>query len=367
MRPVGSILCALLLALAAACGQRAAQDSTASEAPPALDVWTVEVTEERVTKPVVGTGSIAPHKKSDIGPRVDGIIEEILVRVGDRVDADAPLFRTRDIDFQIRVDDAEHALRLARAESQKAKRDKKRVEELAEKGVASSEQLDAVRTASEIASARLGSAKTALERAKQNLADTVVVAPYPGVITARLVDEGVMMRTMLSGNAHVVQLMKTDIVVAIVQVPALHLAEIKVGTPATLHIDGLPDPYDGQVLILNDRVDVASRAFEVRIPIQNEDLEIKPGLFVRAELRPEAKHTLVLERRAVLGVDGNRHVFLATNDLATKRSVEVRDLDAARVEVLSGLVPGDDVLVGPSLPRLVEGTPITIRTAHVDF
>ena len=356
----------LPLALLVACGESEVVDSLAPDLP-ALDVWTNEVRQETVVEPIVGTGSIAPHKTSNIGPRVDGIIEEIFVRVGDRVESGAALFRTRDINHRIRVDEARHALRLARSEAHKASRDKQRIEKLADEGVASTEQLDAVRTSNEIADARLGAAKTALERAQQNLTDTLVLAPYPGVITARLVDEGVMMRTMLSANSHVIQLMKTDLVAAIVQVPALYLAKIKLGTPATLHIDGLPQPYESVVLILNDRVDLASRAFEVRIPIENSDLAIKPGLFVRAELRPEPRQVLVIERRAVLGMNGNRHVFLSENGLAIRRAVGVRDLDATRLEVISGLEAGDQVLSGPSLPRLVEGTAIVIRTAHVDL
>ena len=366
MRRVLTSILALSLALLAACEQSDEVNSPPPEAS-AVDVWAVEVTRESIVEPVIGTGSIAAHKTSNIGPRVDGIVEEIFVRVGDRVERGAPLFRTRDTDYRILVTEAQHALRLARAEARKATRDRKRVEKLSSEGIASSEQLDTVRTDDEIAAARLGAAQTELERAEQNLADTVVSAPYSGVITARLVDEGVMMRTMLSGNSHVVQLMKTDIVAAIVQVPALYLAAINLGTPATLRIDGLPRPYEGEVLILNDRVDPESRAFEVRIPIENDDLAVKPGLFVRAELRPEARETLVVERRAVLGTNGSHHVFLSENARATRRAVIVRDLDAARLEVVSGLAAGDLVLTGPSLPRLVEGTPIVIRTAHVDF
>ncbi len=366
MRVLAPKLLALPLMFLLGCGQ--GETSAAPEiAAPAVDVWAVHVEEETIVEPVIGTGSIAAHKTSNIGPRIDGIIEEIHVRVGDHVDAGSPLFKTRDIDLRIRVDEAKHALRLARAEAEKASRDRKRVETLATEGVASSEQLDSVRTNDEIAAARLGTAQTALASAKQNLSDTLVLAPYPGVVTARLVDEGVMMRTMLSSNSHVVQLMKIDIVAAIVQVPALHLASIKLGTPATLHIDGLPQPYEGEVLILNDRIDLASRAFEVRIPIKNDDLAVKPGLFVRAELRPEARQALVLERRAVLGSNGGRYVFTSENATAAKRPVEVRDLDARRFEVVSGLAAGDQVLTGPSLPRLLEGTPISIRTAYVDF
>ena len=108
MRSLALGIRTLSLALLVACGQSEAVDSPAPEVP-ALDVWTVEVRQETVVEPVVGTGSIGPHKMSNIGPRVDGIIEEILVRVGDRVEGGAPLFRTRDIHYRIRVNEAEHA------------------------------------------------------------------------------------------------------------------------------------------------------------------------------------------------------------------------------------------------------------------
>lgn len=363
-----SLLALSIVSVCSACGSAETTPERATTTTPAtVDVWVLTVDEEEISRPVVGTGSMAAHKTSNIGPRVDGIIEEIFVRVGDRVASGAPLFRTRDVEYRIRLDEARHALHLARAESHKAQRDRERIEELAQKGVASPEQLDAARMASETASARLGAARTTLERAKQNLEDTLVLAPYTGVITARVVDEGVMMRTMMSGNSPVIQIMKTDVVAAIVQVPAQHLSEVGIGTPATLYIDGLPNVYEGEVQILNDRVDVASRAFEVRIPIRNDDLAVKPGLFVRAELYTEPRRALVLDRAAVLGIEGNRHVFVAEDGVAARRFVEVRDLDAERVEVLSGLDSGDHVLAGPSLPRLSDGTPVAIRTAHVDL
>ena len=158
-----ALLFAQLAAGFFACHESPAEEESVREARP-VDVWTVSVTEEHVPETVVGTGSIAPHKTSNIGPRVDGIIEEIFVRVGDRVERGAPLFQTRKAEYRIRADEAEHALRLTRAEQRKSARDRGRVEELAKQGVASTEQLDSVRTASEIASARLPCPPVASDR-----------------------------------------------------------------------------------------------------------------------------------------------------------------------------------------------------------
>ena len=154
--------------------------------------------------------------------------------------------------------------------------------------VASDERLDAVRTACEMAAAQREQAEAGLAQARQNLADTTVRAPYRGVITRRFVDEGAMLSTMMTAGNAVVQIMKMDIVVAIVQLPELHLARVHVGTPGVVRVDGIERSYESHVAILNDRVDSVSRAFEVRLAIENADYALKPGLFAELELRPEA-------------------------------------------------------------------------------
>ena len=358
----------LLLAgawLLAACGGGETAEPEREAASP-LSIGAVEARRESVVEPVFGTGTIAAHKTTEIGPRVDGIIEEIHVRVGDRVEAGDPLFRTREVDYRIRLQEAEYARRLARAEAEKTERDERRIETLHARGVASEERLDEVRTADEMAAARVGAAETALARARQELEDTLVRAPYRGVITRRYVDEGAMMRTMMSSNSPVVQIMKTDVVVAIVQIPEVQLPRVSVGTRARVGVDGTGGVYDGEVAVLNDRVDPVSRAFEVRIPIANPELVIKPGLFCRAEIFPEARDALVLERRAVLGSERDRFVYMAEDGKASRRPIGARELDATRVEVTSGLEPGDLVLAGPNLPRVREGTPVAVEVAHAD-
>ena len=81
----------------------------------AVSVQTSVVQRAEIVEPVLGTGSIAAEKTTEIGPRVDGIIDEIYVKVGDAVEAGQPLFRTRTVDYEIAVRRAEHALALARA------------------------------------------------------------------------------------------------------------------------------------------------------------------------------------------------------------------------------------------------------------
>jgi len=334
--------------------------------PKPVSVSRIAVLQTELVVPVFGTGTIAAHKSTEIGPRVDGIIEEIFVKVGDRVQTGDPLFRTRQVHFQIRVDEAGHSLGLARAELDHAKREYGRIKNLHTSNVASEGRMDEVRTAFDIATARLGTAMAAHARALQELEDTTVRAPYPGAITYRYVDEGAMMRTMMSGNSPVIQIMKIDIVGAIIQIPEVRLSEVHIGTPGRLKVDGIDRVIESEVYILNDLVDPVSRAFEVRLPIMNEDLEIKPGLFVQAELFPEPRSVTVVDRGAVLGVEGSRYVFIEEGGNADQRSIEARDLDAKRLEVLDGLSAGEYVLSGPNLRRLAPGTPIVVEASHAN-
>ena len=362
----GTLVWALVLSVAASgCGDPETVEPEAREPKP-IGVRRLVVIETELVVPVFGTGTIAPHKTSKIGPRVDGIIEEIFVKVGDRVQSGDPLFRTRQVHYQIRVDEVTQSLRLAEAELKHAKRERDRIESLHTSSVASEDRLDDVRTGHDIAAARLGRARAAHARVLQELEDTTVRAPYPGAITHRYVDEGVMMRTMMSGNSPVVQIMKMDIVAAIIQVPEVHLSEVHVGTPAQIKVDGMERVIESEVYILNDLVDPVSRAFEVRLPIMNEDLAVKPGLFAQAELLPEARRVTVVDRGAVLGVEGSRYVFLDEDGTAGRRPIVARDLDAMRLEVLDGLSAGEYVLSGPNLRRLSPGTPVVVEADHAN-
>jgi len=331
-----------------------------------IEVRRVAVVQTELVVPVFGTGTIAAHKSTKIGPRVDGIIEEIFVKVGDRLQSGDPLFRTRQVHFQIRVDEAGHSLGLAKAELEHAKREYGRIKSLHTSNVTSEGRMDEVRTAYDMAIARLGTAKAAHARALQELEDTVVRAPYSGAITFRYVDEGTMMRTMMSANSPVVQIMKMDIVAAIIQIPEVHLSEIHIGTLARLKVDGIDHVLTSGVYILNDLVDPVSRAFEVRLPIMNEDLEIKPGLFVQAELLPEPRSVTVVEREVVLGAEGNRYIFVEDGGTARQRYIKAQDLDAMRIEVLDGLSAGEYVLSGPNLRRLTPGAPIVVEASHAN-
>ena len=356
----------LLSVLVLACTGDPEPGPARSGAADRVSVSAVPVVEVSVVQPILGTGTLAAQKSTDVGPRVSGIIDEIVVQVGDRVEAGAPLFRTRSTDYEIRAQQARAQVKLARAEAQRMRREFARIERLHAMGVASEGSLDEVRTAAETAAARHEAADAALAEAEQNLRDTEVTAPYAGVITQRYVDEGAMMSTIMSANSKVVQIMKIDVVAAIVQVPGVHLSRFAVGTPARVTVDGVEGVFESEIHILNDRVDHSSRAVELRLGIANPAYVLKPGLFARAEIIPRPREVVTVPSDSVLGPPDSRYVFIAEGGVARRRAVQVRELDTRRMEVLGGLELGEIVLGGPRLSFVTDGTGVDIGVPVAD-
>lgn len=350
-------IAALLLA---ACG-----DGQSATPPPAAAVAlsTAVVREQDVASPILATGEVHADKITEIKPRVDGVIDAVFVEVGDRVAAGQPLFRTRQADYRNRLAEHEQALALAQAELKQASGDLDRAASLRGKGVVSQGRMDEVQARFDTARARLGMAEAGLAQARQSLADATVTAPYDGIVTGRFVDEGTMIQVATS-NTPVVEVAKLDTVEVIARVAAVHLPRLKPETRVTVAVEGVPAPVEAVLGVVNDKVDARTRSAEIRLHLSNSDLAIKPGLFAKLTLHPEARRTAVLDRAAVLGAAGDTYVFVEQDRTARRRPVEVRDVDAALVEIVRGLKPGEAALSGPALAEVKDGTPVTVgRTA----
>lgn len=242
---------------------------------------------------ITGTGTLMPHKSSNLGPLVEGRVERIHVNVGDRVEAGSPLFEMRPETYQLKVEEMKAAVAMADAKLKQAQQNMGRTDRLSDRGIASVATKDNVTGALHVATGEVELAKARLRQAEQEFADTVVRAPFRGAVTVRYVDEGVFLTNRVPGGtgSSVVQVQKIDILVAVVRVPSRDLPRLSVGSHATLRIDGVDKPVTAKVDIINDMVDPATRTVEIRLGIDNVKYLIRPGVFVQAEIRPIQKAT----------------------------------------------------------------------------
>ena len=326
-------------------------------APLRLQVLGPEIREIRES--ITGTGTIGAAQTSNIGVVTPGIVERVFVKVGDRVIKGQPLFQTRKIDYEINVQLASAEVAAAQARVEQARLDYERAKDLLTKNFVSQAQLDSAGNTQRAAIAEAAVSKARLAQAEQRLADTIVRAPFDGVAPSRNVDEGTYKSAQtFSTDGSVLQLQDIHVVVAVVRVPEIYVTKLDPGTPADLVIDGLNAVIQSEIWVINDKIDAQSRTIEVRFLIDNEDYQVKPGLFVRAEMYPPGRTAMLLNKEAVLDRSGSPYVFLLEDGIARKQAIVLREYDSNSVEIVSGLDPKASVITGPDLERLADGDPI---------
>jgi RND family efflux transporter MFP subunit len=229
--------------------------------------------------------------------------------------------------------------------------------------------MDTTKTNTDVAAAQLGVWEARLAQARQMLSDTVVRAPYKGVISRKDVYEGRFMATrfggMPGGASGVVQIMGIDPLAVIVATPSVNFTQLKIGMPAKVYVDGIAKPFDAKIAVINYGIDYKSRGVEVRLALPNPDYKILPGLFTKVELQPEPKPALVVDRRTILGPEGSRYAFTHVGGKAKKLTLSVREVDGERVEVLSNVPEGTELLGGPRIHELTDGAPVRVETPNL--
>lgn len=368
MRTHGLCVAVMFAGLVAGCGEGptpSPANPAVTSTPSPIEVQLVRAVALPLSIPIVATGTMVALQTSAIGALVEGPAERIYVRVGDRVRKGQPLLRVRPADYERRVAEAAAAQRLARAQVDQAERALARIAELAARGFAPKARLEEAQLARDVARAQLDQAATVLATARQALADTTMRAPFDGVVTARLVDEGVYLNNRFStgGQSAALQLQELRIVAAIVNVPEARGGDLRLNLPAKLTIQGVAAPVASYVAIINDWADPATRMIEVRLPARNPGYAIKTGVSVRAEITPDPIEAVVLPRRALAGDSAQPYVFVVSGGRAVRRPVQVADVDLDQVRIVSGLEAGRVVVDRPP-STLVDGAEIRPLSGH---
>jgi RND family efflux transporter MFP subunit len=365
-----ALLAALLVGMGSlACGNADPQDSNnpaVSAGPVEADpsaasaserVTTARVRKGAITALVTASGSIAACRSTPLGPAVPGRILRVFVKVGDTVAEGDPIFLIDEEPYRIALEEARAGLALARAELAQAQQEAERARKLAQKKTVSEQAYDRAQTGATVARAHVAQAKSQVARMENNLERTQVRAPYAGSIVDRLADEGTM--ATVTPNTIVVVLQETNALEAVLDIPEASLAVVRVGDTARLHVEGVAEPFESTVQVVSDRIDLASRTYEVRVPVTDVDRRLKAGAFVRGEIEPSMKDAVLLvDRSALITLDGRTYAFRVSDGRAERVPVRLGVVGEGDAEVLSGLAEGDEVVVGRIVARLADGAQV---------
>lgn len=358
---------AALAAAALACGEgggAAARDVSAQAArPPAERIPLARVETRALRAAISAPGTVEARRITEIAAEVPGRIESIPVRVGDEVAEGAPLFRIDPGPYEMALAEAKAGLALAQAESQNAAAEAERVRLLLEQSAASQQRWEQLRTQAEVARARVEQMRARAARAEHDLARTWVRAPYAGSVVERRAHEGA-----LAGTSPVLVLQESGALEAILDVPEATPVPVREGATVRLFVEGLPAPIETAVARVNERVDPATRTYQVRCPVDEPDGTVKAGSYVRAEIDAErGAPGLVVPRSALATRDGRTLVLRVEGGEAHATPVRVGILEGEEAEILTGLAAGDLVVQGDAAQRLADGTRLHVDGAAAEI
>ncbi|MBE9115771.1 efflux RND transporter periplasmic adaptor subunit [Lusitaniella coriacea LEGE 07157] len=347
---------------------------------------------ERLREPVSYTGTTQPFKEVSLRSRAEGRLLQLNANTGDRVQAGQILAQLDDTLLQTALSEAQAELaaresEVARArnqvrnaqvrveqaqvERQQAQVDAQRFIGLAKAGAIPQQQADVARTEAAVATKTLRAAQeqvrieqeavtTAQERVKaqrsaaaqvrERRSYALLASPITGVVLQRTTEPG----NLVQPGGEVLKLGDFSQVKVNIPVSEKVLSEIAVGQPATVRLDAFPDEVlQGRISRISPAADATTRQVPVEVIIANPDGKIGSGLLARVEFGRQQPQRVVIPESALQGEEKNTlFVLKSQGESATveARTVQLGDRVKDRVEVRSGLSPGERFVVRSSRP-----------------
>jgi len=267
----------------------------------------------------------------------------------------APLYEQGVISKQ-QLDSAQTAYDTAKANRDSARNSL----ELTEKG-ARKEELEAARKEVEAAAAALDQARGLLAQARDLDSKCTILSPLTGIVVSRLVEPGEVTNPGMGGA--LLTLADPSSVYFEATVPERVALNVRPGQRVEVTVQGDGDrAVDGKVERLVPVADPQSRDFLVRIDLSDGSETTKPGMFGRgAVVVRESPNAVVVPKDALVEREGKLLVFVVEHGKAKQRSVTAGLSDKERVEILSGIEPGETVVV-VGAQGLEDGDPVQLRT-----
>ncbi len=242
------------------------------------------------------------------------------------------------------------AARAALAEAEKAYN---RAADLVAKGIAARATLDT-------ATAERDAARGRLQAIEARLADTLIKAPFAGVVGLRNVSVGSYVRP---GDV-ITTLDDISVLNGDFTVPERYLGLLKAGLKLSVEVAAYPgEMFEGQVASVDTRIDPATRAVKVRAELVNADGRLRPGMLMSVSLLVSERDALSVPESALIAQGDKRFVFrIGAENKAERVEVKTGLVLPGQVEIVEGVAEGDRIVI-EGTNKVIPGQPVMIDGA----
>jgi RND family efflux transporter MFP subunit len=315
------------------------------------------VTTGKVSSGPVISGQLTPAREASVRAQVGGSLVSLTVDRGDTVAAGAEIARVSSRDLDAAHNSADAAVRSAETALSVAKSEAQRTEALVKGGALAARDLEQAKNAVSMSEAQLAAAVARRRSVDQQLEDTIVRAPFAGVVSARpaslgdVVTPGTQLLTIIDPSS-----MRLEALV-----PSEQISEVHPGAQVHFTIRGASGDFTGTVERLNPTADPVTRQVSIFVSLRNTGGKLISGLFAEGRVESATRDGLVIPLSAVDETGTRPAVSRIRNGQIERVTVAlgIRQADTETVEVTSGLEAGDVLVVG-SAKNVAAGTAVTI-------
>ena len=345
LRHVLALSAASTVALATSCSKKQAAPF---QAPP-VSVRLAPVTAIDTPVEIVTFGTTEDLASVDVIPQVSGSLQHTFIADGAVVTNGQPLFQIDASDYVARLHQAEAAVAAARADLDLSRQTLQRNEALLDKKLISAEQFDTLKTRVAAAESQLAMNLAAVELARLSVDRCLITAPFAGVCSKRLANDGAL---LAAGVSRLVNIRSYDPINVEFSVPEQHLSALRAARdkgPVRVEIvpRGETNLYTGTLTFIDNAVNALTGTILLRAQVPNADLRLWArqfvDVYVAAGLIPQA--LMVPESAIQFGKQGNYVFVVGADNKAQPRPVRIGVRHDDTVQIVSGVQAGERVVV----------------------
>lgn len=299
---------------------------------------------ENVTVESAYSGTFEPNKETKISAELQGKIKEVLVDVGNVVNKGQSLVRLDNTLLKLQLQTIEVQIEGLEA-------DLNRYTILAKADAIQGVQLEKTELG-------LRSAKVQRATLLEQINKTTVKAPFDGVVTAKLSEEG----AFAAPGVPLLQITDIKILKFTVNVPENELSKFKINQSYSLIVDAYSDILlTGKATLIGSKANMGN-SFQIQFTVNNTpDLKIKSGMFGKVNLKNATQEKgIIIPASAIVGSADQPQIYLIKNGKSILYSITISKRIQNKVVVLSGLNEGD-VIVTDGFINLFDGATVSVK------
>ena len=314
------------------------------------------------------TGQVEAAHSTNIATRIMGYITKIYVKTGDQVKSGQLLFTVNNADILAKKGQTAAMLSQAEAALHVAQKDYDRYNTLYKQNSASAKELEQITLQYQSAKANVDAAKSMQNEVNAQLTYTNVVAPFSGVITQKLAEEG----SLANPGMPIVTIEQGGSLQVSALVPENQIAAIKIGHLANMEVTAAKKQFKGKIIQINPSSQFTGGQYIIKAAIPStETKQLFAGMYVKIKIISKAaaalstkdtiSNTVFIPIAALVYRDQLVGVYtIGSQNTALLRWIRVGKQEGDKMEVLSGLSKNESFILS-SETSLYNGAPVSIK------